>query len=257
MRAMLAYPNLTSSRDKLISLLSGLGIFMRRQGHINESLYLFDCALKQQFTTYKQTLSLLISKGNSQRYLNRLDEAKKSYEIALELSIAQKEDGYLGTIYNALGAMAFEQGQFDSAKQFFIKSMQTSQKISRRSGQVIAGLNLLTLSLVQKDLLTYHRLNSPIRQLTMALDNQDKKTHLLWIEAAYKVLSGHELSSTEQNSLLSSLREIKELRLHNLLVEKLGDMVEVKAQLRSKQFSHYEGDILNEIKSCKLLKMSD
>jgi tetratricopeptide (TPR) repeat protein len=173
-RTLLTYSEISQETDKLVSLLSGLGIFMRRLGHHNESIWLFKCGLKQPNLNAKQQLSLLLSKGISLRQLGELVEADVIYDQALELAILHDEKIFESAIRNTIGILALYQHDLSRAKKYFVKSMQISQQILRRSGHVIAGLNLLMVSVLEKDPTLYKRLHSRIRRLTLAGINKDR-----------------------------------------------------------------------------------
>lgn len=94
-RAMLSYPELEKETDKFVSMLSSLGIFLRRTGYPLESIWLFDCGLKQLIKNNKQKISLLISKANSFSYLNKNSQAKATYAQALQLAEQNNADVYI------------------------------------------------------------------------------------------------------------------------------------------------------------------
>ena len=84
-RMMFSYAQLTEETEKLVSLLSSLGIYLRRTGYPRESLWLFDCGLKSsRILVNRQVISLLTSKGTSLSYLNQHEQAKQQYTIALK-----------------------------------------------------------------------------------------------------------------------------------------------------------------------------
>ena len=250
-RAMLLYPELDKKTDKFVSLLSSLGIFMRRLGHHDESIWLFDCGLKQPITEEKQTLSLLASKGVSLRQLTQNNEAKEIYKQALVLAEKTNNDVFKSIIFNTLGIMAIYEDEFVIARQYLLQSIQISQKISRRSGHVMAGLNLLMLSILQQEMMLYQRLHYPISRLALASKNQDRHIYLFWIEKAHQVLNGDVLSEEDKVELLSKLEQVKDFSLHNLMAVKLSKPLGLLSKARMKQHSTYKGDLLNDLHQCK------
>ena len=252
-RAMLAYPELEKETDKFVSLLSSLGIFLRRTGHPHESIWLFNCGLKQPIKNEKQKISLLISKGTSLSYLNKIKQAKDSYAQAIQIAEQKNAEVFISAIYNVLGILAIKEEDYPLAKEYLIKALQLSQRISRRSGQIVAGLQLLRLSILDNDVILYEKLHYRISRLILASDNEVRQAYLFWIEKAHQVSKGKELSAQEQAELLNKLKQIKSVSigLYFQLVEKLAQPLGIKSLSVINEFSDYQGDLLNYIKQCK------
>ncbi|WP_286261482.1 hypothetical protein [Thalassotalea atypica] len=248
--AMFSNSALKNEQDKLISLYSGLGITMRRFGHFSESISLFDCALNQPITDHRQQVSLMLSKGISLRHIYKLGDAKDIYLQALAIAEQQREDDFISAIHNALGIMALYENDYSYAKQQLLLAMQVSQRNARRSGHIISGLNLLLIAILENDLMLYHRLHSPISKLTLATQNLDRHHYLFWIEKAYQVNSNKALSLSEEQELLHRLGKIKDFTLHNLLVQKLAKMLDIKTLPREREHSEYQGKLLKYFQQC-------
>jgi len=251
-RAMLAYPALEKETDKFVSLLSSLGIFLRRTGYPQESIWLFNCGLRQPIKNNKQKISLLISKANSFTYLNKNSQAKITYAQALQLAEQNSADIYISAIYNTLGILAIKEGDYKLAKEYLIKALQLSQRIARRSGQIVAGIQLLRLSILDNDPVLYDRLHYRISRLILASDNEVRHAYLFWLEKAHKVSQGKKISALEQEQLLVKLKQIEStsIGLYNQLVEKLAKPLGIKSIPIIKEYSPYQGDLLNYLNWC-------
>jgi len=251
-RAMLAYPALEKETDKFVSLLSSLGIFLRRTGYPQESIWLFNCGLRQPIKNNKQKISLLISKANSFTYLNKNSQAKITYAQALQLAEQNSADIYISAIYNTLGILAIKEGDYKLAKEYLIKALQLSQRIARRSGQIVAGIQLLRLSILDNDPVLYDRLHYRISRLILASDNEVRHAYLFWLEKAHKVSQGKKISALEQEQLLVKLKQIEStsIGLYNQLVEKLAKPLGIKSIPIIKEYSPYQGDLLNYLNRC-------
>lgn len=248
---MLVYPELKDSNDKIITLLSSIGIMMRRLGDMEKSIAVFDCALQQSIVSYKQYLSLITSKGISLRHLGKTNEAEQLYQSALVLAKQHNNDTYQSTLYNALGLTALERGNYGLAKQNFVQGMQISQRIARRSGQIITGLNLLLLAIVEHDELLYLRLHSPISSLTKASKNSDRHIYLLLLENAFQVTQGMELPVGQEKLLAEKLDQIKDISLHNLLLKHLAKPLQIDAQPKEIVQIQYSGELLAYTSFCQ------
>ncbi|TWX68744.1 hypothetical protein ESZ36_09730 [Colwellia demingiae] len=252
-KVMISYPELEKETDKFVSLLSSLGIFLRRTGHPHESILLFNCGLEQPIKNDKQIISLLISKGSSLSSLNKYSQAKATYAQALQLAKQQNAEVLISAIYNSLGIMALKEGNYSLAKEYLINALQLSQKISRRSGQIVAGLQLLRLSILNNEPMLYDRLHYRISRLTLVSESDVRHAYLFWIEKAHKVSRGHKLSSPEQDELLGKLDQIKPISvsLYNQLVETLAEPMGITSLALMNESSEYQGDLLNDIHQCK------
>jgi len=252
-RAMLSYTELEKETDKFVSMLSSLGVFLRRTGHPQESLWLFNCGLKQPIINNKQRISLLISKANSFSYLNKNSQAKATYEQALLLAEEREADIYISAIYNTLGILAIKEGDYKLAKEYLIDALQLSQRISRRSGQVVAGLQLLRLSILANDPILYEKLHYRISRLIFASNNEIRQAYLFWIEKAHQVSKGKELSVEDQVQLSEKLKkiEVTSIGLYSQLVETLAEPLGIDSPPIIKEYSPYQGDLLNHIHQCK------
>ena len=255
-RLMLVYPELEKQTDKFVSLLSSLGIFLRRTGHPHESILLFDCALKQAITNEKQKISLLISKGNSLSYLDKNELAKASFGDALKLSKQTDSKVFISAIYNTLGILAIKEQDYSLAREYLLEALQLSQRISRRSGQIVAGLQLMMVAILDNDPELYQKLHYRISRLTLASESESRHAYLYWIEKAYQVSQGKRLSALEQEELLQKLEQIKPLSIgyYNQLVDKLAKPLGIKRELVIQEYSTYQGDLLNHLDQCKALK---
>ena len=255
-RLMLTYPELAELTDKFVSLLSSLGIFIRRSGHPHESILLFDCALKQVGINDKQKISLLISKGNSLSSLDKNKQAKEVYAHALVLAEQSNEQVLQSAIYNTLGILAIKEQDYPLAEKYLKEALQQSQRISRRSGQIVAGLQLMMLAVLQQDDELYQKLHYRISRLTLASESVSRHAYLYWIEKAHKVSMGQRLTEQEQQELSAKLQQIKSLSiaLFNEVVKELAKPLGVKSDLVIQKNSVYQGDLLNDIHQCKALR---
>ncbi len=251
-RAMLLYPELAKETDKFVSLLSSLGIFLRRSGFPQESIWLFDCGLKQPINNAKQKISLLLSKGNSLGYLNLNEQAKAAYFDALQVAKNNNADIYISAIYNTLGIMAIKEEKYSLAKDYLINALQLSQNISRRSGQIVAGLQLLRLSILNDEPMLYDRLHYRISRLTQSSESEIRHAYLFWIEKAHQVSKGKELSGQDHSALIAKLKLIEStsVGLYNQLAGKLATSVGIISTPIIKDYSVYQGDLLHNLHQC-------
>lgn len=247
-KAMLAFKALVTP-DKVATIVSSLGIYMRNQGHHEESIWLFKCGLSQSINSTQRT-RLLVSLGISLRQLNRLPEAQAIYQQALVLAQQDINNAPVNSIYNSIGVLALQENNLLQARENFILSMHYAQQKLKRSGHILAGLNLLLVSILQKDFTLYHRLHSPISRLTLSSQNTDWQTYLLWLEKTYQVLHKQPLTPEDGQQLVASLKHLKSFSIHNVLISRLSQYLNVKMDLKVRPHSEYQGDLLNHMPMC-------
>ena len=137
-----------------------------------------------------------------------------------------------------------------------INALQLSQNISRRSGQIVAGLQLLRLSILSDEPMLYDRLHYRISRLTLVSESEVRHAYLFWIEKAHKVSKGNKLSVQEKEQLLSKLEQIRPISvsLYNQLVETLAGPMGITMLSLINESNIYQGDLLNAIHQCKNIK---
>jgi predicted ATPase/class 3 adenylate cyclase len=80
-------------------------------------------------------------------YRRRLPEARRGFEVALELFRVRGNDGGVGMTLSNLGVVAVLDGRMSDAKQCFLRSLQTRQKIPLISvGESLDGLAAVALT---------------------------------------------------------------------------------------------------------------
>jgi len=249
-KQMLAIPSLKQDTPKLVTLLSSLGIMFRRQGYLADSIDLFDCALELPIKDHNQIISLKLSKGISLRNQGITDKTIVLYQSALKGALSANSLKFEGAIRNALGVLALNENDLINAKKELRKALTISQNTARRSGQTIAGLNLMLIAVLEEDELMYSRLHGPISTLTLAAKNQDRHVYLYWLEHAYSVQRGEQLTDKIKEKLIEKLSSIKEMTLHNLLLTNLAKPLGIEAFLRERQRKKYQGDIFQHLTFC-------
>lgn len=249
-KAMLNNPELNNHPNIYATVLSSTGIFMRKLGHLDESIVLFNCGLSLNRLLARQKLSLLISKGHSLRQLGKIEEAKSLYLEALDIANQVDNQVIRSVIFNALANTAFERQDFKMARYYYLNALHLSQKIARLSGQMFSGLYLMTIALIENDFTLYNRLYSPTNLLVEKTENQDRKAHFYWLEMAFKVKNNGRLSIEEKSLLKQHLYNIKEMKLHNVLVSHFGKLLNVDSEIKLKKSSEYKGSLMTQFASC-------
>jgi len=217
----------------LPTILSAAGIYLRRSGFYAEAELATICAL-QYSTSDKQRLSLINSLALISRQLGQHTEAERLYVKATALAKKLNSKQMLATIANNRGAMALDLNKLEQAERYFRHALAGYQAVSKRSGNITVGLNLLFVFLLQNDLLNYQRLYSPINKLTKAFPNKSKHALLLWIHWTYKVMIGEALTENTKNSLIIAFNEIESVKLKSLVKRHLAVRLSINVVLPEK-----------------------
>jgi len=100
----------------------------------------------------------------------------------------------------------------------------------------------------------YERLHYRISRLILASDSEVRQAYLFWLEKAHQVSQGKELSVQEKETLVKKLKLIEStsIGLYNQLVDKLAEPLGVMSTPIKKEYSSYQGDLLDQIHQCKV-----
>jgi len=221
--------------QKLPTILSAAGIYLRRSGYYAEAEIATICALKFS-TSDRQRLSLTNSLALISRQLDQYRKAERLYKEATVLANKLNNKQMLATIANNRGAMALDLNKFEQAEKYFRQSLAGYQAVSKRSGNITAGLNLLFVFLLQNELLNYQRLFTPINKLTNAFPNKSKQALLLWLHWTYKSMAGDIITQEVKNSLHIAFNQIESVKLKLLVKKHLAArlLIELKLPVKNR-----------------------
>ena len=96
--------------------------------------------------------------------------------------------------------------------------MALNQKISKRSGHIISGINLLQVFLIQNDFLSYQRLYPSISRLAADFSDKNKSAHLFIVHSAFLVRSGTETSPSDKTALSQAFERLQSRKLQDSLM---------------------------------------
>ncbi|MDK1288156.1 tetratricopeptide repeat protein [Pseudoalteromonas umbrosa] len=226
LKALFAFSAHPYFEDKLPSILSALGIWLRRKGHLQEADISLQCAL-QYAQNESQRLTLINSRALVARHMGKYPDAISLYQEAALLAQQQHNASMMATINNNLGAIALDLANYDEADVYFRAALAGYQRIDKRSGHITAGTNLLFLFLLKGEMLNYQRLYSPIKALTDGFPNQSKKALLTWINTAHLVKQGGHISGQARQNLQVAYTQLESHQVKLLVVTHLVPIVQV------------------------------
>lgn len=236
--------------NKLTSILSALGIWLRRKGHLNEADMSLQCALKYAENA-SQRLTLINSRALVARHMGAHQKAIALYQQAALLAQEQRNVSMAATINNNLGAIALDLTHYDQADGYLRAALEGYQRVDKRSGHITAGTNLLFLFVLKGESINYARLYSPIKALTDAFPNQAKKAFLQWINITYLTQQGQKLSAQERMQLQTLFNQLESDQVRRLVATHLAPKVKVTVPaLTEQRIQAFQAKWFEQVRRC-------
>ncbi|TQF68042.1 tetratricopeptide repeat protein [Pseudoalteromonas luteoviolacea] len=220
--------------ERLTTILSALGIWLRRKGHLREADISLVCALKYTDDERKRML-LINSRALVARHMGKHTKARELYKQAETIAKALNARSTMATINNNLGAIALDLGDYTLAEAQFRLALAGYQEVAKRSGHITAGLNLLLVFVINGEVTNYQRLYGPVAALTEAFPNQSKKALLAWTFAAYEAKQGKALSSSDKAQLKLTYEQLESGKVKSLVDIHLAPIVGIEPPKSTQQ----------------------
>ncbi|KZN45016.1 tetratricopeptide repeat protein [Pseudoalteromonas luteoviolacea] len=251
LQALFALSTHSYFKDNLPSVLSALGIWLRRKGYLQEADISLQCALKYAKNASQQ-LTLINSRALVARHMGKYPDAISLYKEAALLAKKQRNISMMATIDNNLGAIALDLANYDEADVYFRAALAGYQRIDKRSGHITAGTNLLFLFILKDEILNYQRLYSPIKALTDGFPNQSKKALLTWIHAAYIVKQGGHMSDQARQNLQTAYSQLESHQVKLLVGMYLAPIVKVTLPpLPTRKLTLFTAPWFKQVQDCR------
>ncbi len=217
-------------KKRLASMLSAMGIALRRLDYFAEAKTLYTCALALELTD-KKRMALLINLAVLSRHMNDYTLARQSYQSARDIALRLHHERALANVNNNLGTLALDEGKVDIAETYYRDALVGYQSSDKRSGNITAGTNLLLVFTIQGHTLNFQRLISPISTLVDAYPDRSKKALLLWLVSANDANLGKALSQDTRENLLSAFEQLESEKLQRLVKRYLAPKVKLEVNL--------------------------
>ncbi|MCG7534919.1 tetratricopeptide repeat protein [Pseudoalteromonas sp. OOF1S-7] len=216
----------------LASMVSAMGIALRRLGYLAEAKTLYTCALALKLSD-KKRMALLINLAVLSRHMNDYTLARESYQSARNIAQRLHHERALANVNNNLGTLALDEGKINLAEAYYRDALIGYQSSDKRSGNITAGTNLLLVFAIQGHTLNFQRLISPISALVDAYPDTSKKALLLWLVSANDANLGKTLPQSTRENLLSAFKQLESEKLQQLVAQYLAP--KVKLEIAQKQ----------------------
>lgn len=214
--ALLKLQHHSDFQKRLTSILSAMGIALRRLGYFSQAKSFYTCALEHEIAD-KKRMALLINLAVLSRHMNDYPLAKQSYGAARDIALRLHHERALANINNNLGTLALDEGNIELAEKYYREALIGYQSSDKRSGNITAGTNLLLIFVIQGHTLNFQRLISPISSLVDAYPDESKKALLLWLINANEANLGKLLSQGAKDELTSAFYRLESVKLQVLI----------------------------------------
>ncbi|WP_418607214.1 tetratricopeptide repeat protein [Pseudoalteromonas sp. US3C1013] len=217
-------------KQKLTTIMSALGIWLRHAEYLSDAQISFKCAYKYAHND-RQRLTLTNSMALVARSQNDFAKARALYLNNLDLTTQLKLPNITALIKSNLGYLALDEGNVTDAERYFRSALSLNQNIDKRAGQISTGLNLLMVFLIQEHQLNFERLYTPTATLTHAFPNEAKQAQLLWLELGYKNLTGDFISQKDKHQLQAAYEQLESDKMKQLVAHYLAKKLDVTLTL--------------------------
>ncbi|BBN83323.1 hypothetical protein PA25_33080 [Pseudoalteromonas sp. A25] len=212
--------------NKIVSVLSGTGIWLRKTNYFDAAQHVFSCALKHADTSSQQ-ISILISSAIVARYKKDYTLAKSIYEEATPIAQRLNDQRAIATIDNNLGTIAMDQGNIKQAEMRFRDALSAFQLANNYSGHLNSGINLLFTFVLQNKSIDFQRLYPHISQLSNEYSDESKKAYLFWVNSAFQYTQGVKPNDMQRQELLSTFDKLAGPQLKTLIKNHLASLMGV------------------------------
>jgi tetratricopeptide (TPR) repeat protein len=229
-KQLLTHKSSAEFEHQIVSILSGVGIWLRKSGYLKQAKQALFCALTYSKSDVKK-VKLLTSIAIVSRYLDQKETAVKAYNLAKRIAKDKKITASLATIENNLGVLALESDDIIKAELHFRSALAMYQLSSNRSGNVLSGLNLLQVFLIQEQKQNYQRLSPSITRLTEVFPNESRKSTLFWLNTVFQTRQNLELNELLRSQLEKNFYQINDPKLQLSLKKHFAEELEINVEL--------------------------
>ncbi len=236
-------------KEEQSRIINSLGVWFRRSGYLEEARSSYLCNYDTQ-SNQEDRLKTLINLAIVERNLGHYPQAALLNQKALEGALEIEAQELVAVINNNIGIIAFATQDYPSAQQHFHIAMELNQKIQRRSGHILSGLNLLMTFLAQPNLELFDRLAPRMERLLQRAPHSARSSYLTTLKTLRQYASQQTMPPEVAEDFRNHFAHIGDSGIQNLLrpIITLYD-VEVEFPEVSEN-KVYQGDLLVRYPIC-------
>lgn len=237
------------------TIINGIGVWYLRKGLLNQAKQAYQCNLTSSINEKSQIRSLL-NLAVVERNLGNIDSAYRLNKRALMMSNKLELEHSIAIINNNLGILALTKKNYHKAQVYFTNAMNMNDRLMRRSGEILAGINLLHLFVRQNAPLMFERLFSRVKLMLEPFPKDTRHAYLDIIQTVHLYQVGN-ISYDQANSLISeqhkNIEDVGIKRFLEPLLEQFDLTIPRREIVSVKPISHKHNRILS---SCSAMTSS-
>ncbi|GAB5378834.1 MAG: hypothetical protein Alis3KO_02320 [Aliiglaciecola sp.] len=239
----------------LAKILRGLGVWMRRSGHLTAAKAGYLCSIDYSDSP-KDKVIAMINLGVVERNLGNLVYSNNMYTAAKELAAELEEYEFLAIIENNLGTLAITEQRYKDAQQHFAKALEMNQYLNRRSGEVLTANNLLLSFLYQNETLLFQRLQSRVKRLLIPGKDSAREAYFKILQAVHQVQVAPSTLENAHQIIAGNLPLVNDKGIHGLLQPLLAGIEYQISLPTNAQNQRYNGVLVQQFSMCDWQKYS-
>lgn len=265
MIAAIRVANLVSIKDALISLgslqsatyfqshheqiLNGLGVWLRRSGYLLTAKSAYMCSYSLS-TNKSSPLRPILNLAIVERNLGNFQQSKQLNLLALQMAKNEELAHYIAIIENNLGIISISEKRYHAAQKHFSNALDLNEKLQRRSGELLASMNLLLTFLYQDNPLYFNRLYDRAKRKLLLYPDTARGAYLAVLEAIYSAQTEPFTINNSKQKIRDNIVLVNDKGLQALLsplINKVGVNYHPEQQDTSQRYS---GDMLKHYSMC-------
>lgn len=241
--------NTTYFQDHSETVLNALGVWLRRSGYLHSAKSAYICSFEAS-NPDKNIIRPLLNLAVVERNLANYKQSKVLNVIALKMAKEQELTAYVATIENNLGILAISESRYYDAHTHFSAALNLNERLNRRSGELLASMNLLLTFLYQENQLYFNRLYERAKRKLLLYPDTARGAYLAVLEAIHTAQTEPFLVKNSQQKILDHIILVNDKGLQDLLsplINKVG--VNYQAEQQNSELV-YSGQLLQQYSMC-------
>lgn len=239
--------------DNFARIINNLGAWFRREGYLEEARKSFLCALDTELTLNAKTRALM-NIAVVERNLNHTETALELNQLAHKLALENGSEDWLAIIENNMGVLMYARQEYAQAEIHFTTAMDINQRLVRRSGEILSGLNLLLSFYQQKKDDMFMRLYPRFERMLLRDPDTVRSAYLKLMHIAFQLRRGEIKLVDAQPVAQQEYEQVKDRSLQAFLFPILTEQKIQLPPLLPTQDRKYTGQLLKLYSQCNWAK---
>lgn len=215
---------------KRVSLLSAVGIYLRRHEAFDLASRTFQCAFSESVTV-SQKLALSVSHALISRFEQDYDSAAIVYQAVINKARQTGAVIHQANANNNLGVVLLMQNKPMAATTYFAEALELNQVAGRRSAMINASVNLLLSYLLSEQQQRYQRLNTRVAPMIEVSTNAGRRAYYNTVQILYDAWQQGGADSALRDAFREAFNATEDSGIQTILAtvaNRFGILVELK-----------------------------